>query len=293
MERLRDTARGLLAGVAVAAASAGGGCTDVGVPPDRLGVLDAPPPPGEALPATTTGAAIAGFVPTRTGEPPRAGHATFATVVGGTPPPERDAPDGIWWTDEAARPLAGSEGGARWSIERSVREAGQRVGEGRVVSERTLVVGADGAVAVRRIVDAEKNREFVFDPPLTVLPARVEAGAVLNSESSLRALEAGTGDTLGEGSARSETRVIGQSAVELFNGETVSAWEIETTLRLAIRGVTVRRSARRWYAPGWALVAAEERTETRLLIVTIPARSVGLRRAETGAVRSAPPDPPR
>jgi hypothetical protein len=174
-----------------------------------------------------------------------------------------------------------------------VREAGQRVGEGRVVSERTLVVGADGAVAVRRIVDAEKNREFVFDPPLTVLPARVEAGAVLNSESSLRALEAGTGDTLGEGSARSETRVIGQSAVELFNGETVSAWEIETTLRLAIRGVTVRRSARRWYAPGWALVAAEERTETRLLIVTIPARSVGLRRAETGAVRSAPPDPPR
>lgn len=149
-------------------------------------------------------------------------------------------------------------------------------GESAPRSERFMVVETDGDLAMARVVQHDRSVITAFDPPVLVMPARLNPGAVVRQDSEVVVYELRNPKLIKErGEASVEARFEGEADLPAQTGtDPTRARVFVTHLRLNLRAARSDRTTTRWFAlpsptgPGGLLREAFEES-IRVLGVTI------------------------
>ena len=177
---------------------------------------------------------------------------------------------------------------ARLVIEREPDDTGVQTrssineGEEAVQRRQTFAVRDDGAVVLVEEVNHAEGVEVVFDPPLVVLPARLEVGAAIECEGRMTVHPLGDRSRVRAKGTYTETgRCEGAVTVRTPAGEFV-AWKLVSELRAELGPSRVQNETELWISPRAGIVA--ERRRERTLVFGVPVRN----NAESWVAESVP-----
>ncbi len=164
-----------------------------------------------------------------------------------------------WALERRTTSAPGADGS--WTLRFERREAEGGVWE--MVRELGLRRGAAGGVEMMTLRDAERGTMLSFVPPIEILPARLEPGAVAKSEARVESVEVGEdGRARGSVSRGEATHVV--ERVEGGGREEGSGLDaVLATLRLELRGAVVTRERRSSYGAA-GLVHERERLTVKV-----------------------------
>lgn len=172
-------------------------------------------------------------------------------------------------------------------------------GESAPRSEREMVVGPDGDLAMARVVQHDRKVITVFDPPILVMPARLNPGAVVRQDSAVVVYELNNPKRIREkGDATVEARFDGEADLPAEPGAPPNRARVFTTLlRLNLRAARSDRTTTRWFAPpppgGTGGLIRESFEETiRVLGVTIESTHQAMTLVGTADPTCATPNEP-
>jgi len=137
--------------------------------------------------------------------------------------------------------------------------------EPRPRSEREMLIDADGSLTMARVVDRPHSVITVFDPPVLVIPARINSGATVRQDCRVTVYEL-------KDPKRVKTR--GDAAVEArYNGVEAGSPDklrvLTTTLDLNLTAARSRRTTTRWFHPDHGLLRERFEEQVRVLGVII------------------------
>lgn len=135
--------------------------------------------------------------------------------------------------------------------------------------EQRLRVRQDGAVVLVEEVNHGEGVEVVFEPPLVVLPARVEPGAMTNSTGQMTVHPLGNRARVrAKGSVNERTTCLGAVRVVTPRGSFV-AWKIQSTLDADLGASRVSNTTELWLVPEVGIIAERRREKTTVLGLAI------------------------
>lgn len=176
------------------------------------------------------------------GEPPALGAGRLN--VARTPPPATAAE---WTTRWAARDRRGEK-----------------------LSEHTFRHAPDGGVAMLQTVEHADKVVTSFEPPLVVLPGRLDGGSTLRQTLRMVVRPIGKPETIqSEGAASNELTYVADETVETPAG-TFEAARVRSVLKVKLGTANVTATTDAWYAPGVGLVA--QRRQERVTVFGVPVR---------------------
>jgi hypothetical protein len=167
-----------------------------------------------------------------------------------------------WASERRTTSAPGADGGWTLRFERREAEGGEG-GAWEMVRELGLRRGAAGGVEMVTLRDAERGTMLTFVPPIEILPARLEPGAVAKSEAKVESVEVGEdGRAKGSVSRGEATHVV--ERLEGGAGEEGNGLDaVLATLRLELRGAVVTRERRSSYGAA-GLVHERERLTVKV-----------------------------
>lgn len=173
---------------------------------------------------------------------------------------------GVWLGPEGPRAVnmvidAGRDAGKSWVVvPRDIRRGddGRMTGfvldwtlggESRPRSERTMLVEADGTLSMSRVVQRDRSVETVFEPPLLVMPARINPGATVRQDVSVTVLDLDKPGRVKErGSALIEASFLGrQEPIGAGAGDAAGLLYV-TKLEIRLSAARSERTTERWFA---------------------------------------------
>ena len=171
-----------------------------------------------------------------------------------------------WASERRTTSVPGADGSWTLRFERRGAETGEGAAW-EMVRELGLRRGAAGGVEMMTLRDAERGTLLTFVPPIEILPARLERGAVAKSEAKVESVEVGE-DGRAKGSvSRGEATHVVEHVVERIAGgareEGNGLDAVLATLRLELRGAVVTRERRSSYAAA-GLVHERERLTVKV-----------------------------
>jgi len=158
------------------------------------------------------------------------------------------------------RDVSGAEADGSWTIALATRADGADAWK----PTQTLRVRrvASGAVELVELTDEKEKSVTVFEPPLTLVPASLAAGAVHRAESTLTIRKAADRERVRErGSATQEAAYLGRDEA----GRDI----VETTMRLEISAARVLRRQAMTLAEDGGVATADEVRSVRVGPITV------------------------
>lgn len=158
------------------------------------------------------------------------------------------------------REPAATAPGGRW---RASRLSGPTMDHLTPESDQLFERGPDGSISLAEEIDHAEQVEVVFDPPMLIVPARLEPGMAPIAQSFTMLVY-----PLGD---RTRTRSRGPATVEItcpgdeevgVPGATIMARRLDSVLRADLAPARVRNETSRYFAPGPRLIAERERERT-------------------------------
>jgi len=135
--------------------------------------------------------------------------------------------------------------------------------------KQRLRVRGDGAVVLVEEVNHGEGVEVVFDPPLVVLPARVEPGTMSSSTGQMTVHPLGNRARVrAKGSVNETTTCLGAVRVVTPRG-TFVAWKIQSTLDADLGASKVSNTTELWLVPDVGIIAERRREKTTVLGLAI------------------------
>lgn len=158
----------------------------------------------------------------------------------------------------------------------------------RVIRVQSLQLREDGAVVLVEEINHAEGVEVVFDPPLVVLPAKVEAGAESTGEGRMTVHPIGDRTKIrAKGPTKDSSRCVGAVRVRTSAGE-FDAWKLVGTLNADLGPSKVVNETELWLAPGLGLLAERRREKTTVLGVPVRNNSEGWALIEVPAAAGNP-----
>jgi hypothetical protein len=87
-------------------------------------------------------------------------------------------------------------------------------------NELYLTQTGDGGIALTQIRIAEQNKRIVFDEPVTLLPAQLQAGETYSMQTTARIYDTQTGEQTRSGSVQHQVTPVGPTRFDLPQGQT-------------------------------------------------------------------------
>lgn len=138
-----------------------------------------------------------------------------------------------------------------------------------VQRKQTLKLRADGAVLLAEEYNHAEGVEVVFDPPLEVLPARVEQGSESTGRGGMTVHPLGDRTRVrAKGAYTSASRVERAARIRTPAGEFI-AWKIVSRLDADLGPSRVSNNTESWVVPGVGLVAERQREETKVIGIKV------------------------
>lgn len=126
-----------------------------------------------------------------------------------------------------------------------------------------MVVGPEGDLSMAKVVQRDRSVITVFDPPVLLMPARINPGATVRQDVKVTVLElANPKKTKERGTGSLEARFDGQQI--LPDGRSVLVYT--TVLDLKLSAARSRRETVRWFAPGGEFRLVRERFEETIRV---------------------------
>lgn len=139
----------------------------------------------------------------------------------------------------------------------------------KLIRVQKLRIREDGAVVLIEEINHAEGVEVVFDPPLVVLPARIEPGAETASEGRMTVHPIGDRSRVrAKGPMKESSRCEGAVRVQTSAGE-FAAWKLVSTLNADLGPSKVLNETELWLVPGVGLVAERRREKTTVLGVPV------------------------
>ncbi len=168
-----------------------------------------------------------------------------------------------WASERRTTDAPGADGS--WTLRFERR--GSESGAWEMVRELGLRRGAAGGVEMVTLRDAERGTMLSFVPPIEILPARLEPGAVAKSEAKVESVEVGADGRARGSVSRGEATHVVEHVVERIAGgareEGNGLDAVLATLRLELRGAVVTRERRSSYGAA-GLVHERERLTVKV-----------------------------
>lgn len=168
---------------------------------------------------------------------------------------------------------APGDGPGVWQLSRRNQKSGA------LIDESTVALEDSGDVVLRKSLNHERGVRVMLDPPIRVLPKKLEAGAPLSQAAQIRLPYIKTPSKLRErGDATSELTLLGRQSVRVM-GKDVEAFVVREVFTSKLQAATAVRTTDRWYAPGLGLVAERWQEEVTALglVVERSGRAILLR----------------
>ncbi len=171
--------------------------------------------------------------------------------------------------------------GSSWITRTSGDEGEQSAGE--MIFRRE----GDGSVALVSLVAdtpeamASGQARYVFEPPLTMAPARLEVGEMFEHSCDLRIVELDDASSvIKTGSASRRLEVVGRELLELDSGS-VETIRVRARFRLQLGATRVTNDSIVWVEPGSGAIAESTRRVVRVLGVPVQDTRAYEQRADT------------
>ncbi len=171
-----------------------------------------------------------------------------------------------WASERRTTGVPGADGSWTLRFERRGAETGEGAAW-EMVRELGLRRGAAGGVEMVTLRDAERGTMLTFVPPIEILPARLEPGAVAKSAAKVESVEVGAdGRARGSVSRGEATHVVEHVVERVARGAREEGNGLDAvlaTLRLELRGAVVTRERRSSYGAA-GLVHERERLTVKV-----------------------------